>query len=145
MIESTTAIMGLIAVVVGVVSDCDEGSVQYIHSEYVYEICSGISRVIMPYVKLAYIIVRPSMSPLLNRQVVSIYIMRRALSYSIGSNAQTVASSVNAIQITIFNIIYSYIATALTDRENHRTDTEYEDSMISKLFLFQVTTCTLFF
>lgn len=59
--------MGLIAVVVGVVSDCDEGSVQYIHSEYVYEICSGISRVIMPYVKLAYLIVRPSMSRLLNR------------------------------------------------------------------------------
>jgi hypothetical protein len=71
--------------------------------------------------------------------VISIYIMRRALSYSIGSDAQTVASITNAIQITIFNIIYSYIANALTDRENHRTDTEFEDSMVSKLFLFQVT------
>jgi hypothetical protein len=78
-------------------------------------------------------------------KVVSIYIMKRALSHSIGSNAQTVASFVNALQITVFNIIYSYIATALTDRENHRTDTEYEDSMISKLFLFQViiTVCLL--
>ncbi|CAE7679401.1 Ano4, partial [Symbiodinium microadriaticum] len=37
----------------------------------------------------------------------------------------------------VFNFIYSKVADILTARENHRTDTEFEDSMISKLFLFQ--------
>ena len=35
------------------------------------------------------------------------------------------------------NIIYGGIAIRLTDYENHRTDTEYEDSLISKTFVFQ--------
>eukprot|EP01041_Mallomonas_annulata_P010589 gene10589-22100_t len=51
--------------------------------------------------------------------------------------AVTAASIVNAIQIQIFNIIYSFIAEALVRFENHRTETAYEDSLIAKLFLFQ--------
>jgi hypothetical protein len=34
------------------------------------------------------------------------------------------------------NIVYGAVADHLTDRENHRTDTEYEDSLIAKLFMF---------
>ena len=33
--------------------------------------------------------------------------------------------------------VNSIVAAALSLRENHRTDTEYEDALISKLFLFQ--------
>jgi hypothetical protein len=69
--------------------------------------------------------------------VSSIYIMRFYLYGPIGSNASIVASIVNAIQITILNLVYESIAEALTKRENHRTDTEYEDSMIAKTFVFQ--------
>eukprot|EP00604_Paraphysomonas_vestita_P001703 CAMPEP_0174817746 /NCGR_PEP_ID=MMETSP1107-20130205/254_1 /TAXON_ID=36770 /ORGANISM="Paraphysomonas vestita, Strain GFlagA" /LENGTH=652 /DNA_ID=CAMNT_0016028733 /DNA_START=1071 /DNA_END=3029 /DNA_ORIENTATION=+ len=69
--------------------------------------------------------------------VTSIYIIKRALAEPLGSNAQTVASILNSVQISVFNLIYSFVADKLTERENHRTDTEYEDSMISKLFLFQ--------
>eukprot|EP01031_Cornospumella_fuschlensis_P027354 gene27354-33040_t len=70
--------------------------------------------------------------------VVSIYILRYALSSDIGdSNAQTVASICNALQIQIVNYIYSIVANALSERENHRTDTQYEDSMIAKIFIFQ--------
>ena len=47
------------------------------------------------------------------------------------------ASILNSIQITVFNIIYSDVAIQLTDYENHRTDTKYEDSLIAKTFLFQ--------
>ena len=47
------------------------------------------------------------------------------------------ASIANAVQITILNFIYGELATALTHRENHRTDTEYEDSLIAKIFVFQ--------
>ncbi len=43
----------------------------------------------------------------------------------------------NAVQIQILNAIYGYIAIALNDYENHRTDTEYEDALIAKTFMFQ--------
>ena len=69
--------------------------------------------------------------------VASIYILRFHLYSSIGSNASVVASIVNAIEITILNFIYGKVAVKLTKRENHRTDTEYEDSLIAKTFVFQ--------
>jgi hypothetical protein len=47
------------------------------------------------------------------------------------------ASLLNSLQITIFNSIYGEVAIQLTDYENHRTDTKYEDSLIAKTFLFQ--------
>jgi hypothetical protein len=98
----------------------------------------------------------PSLTSPCHVQVVSIYVMRRALSKPLGSGAQTLASIINSVQIMIFNFIYSKVADILTTRENHRwcflateslhlictsprrTDTQFEDSMISKLFLFQV-------
>jgi hypothetical protein len=78
-------------------------------------------------------------------------------SYSDGTASQIgslTASVINAIQITvrsqiwwlfvdslpfvqILNVVYGMVADALTDRENHRTDTQYEDSLIAKLFMFQ--------
>lgn len=70
--------------------------------------------------------------------VVSIYVLRYAVSPDVGdSNAQTIASIANALQIQIINYIYSFVANALAERENHRTNTEFEDSMITKIFLFQ--------
>jgi hypothetical protein len=76
-----------------------------------------------------------------------IYVIRRLLyNTSVGSLSSPVASVMNSVQITVFNIIYSKIADFLTDRENHRTDTTYEDSMIAKLFMFQfVNSYTSFF
>ncbi|GLE06180.1 hypothetical protein PINS_up015391 [Pythium insidiosum] len=47
------------------------------------------------------------------------------------------ASTLNAIQIMVLNNIYSGIAEKLNKYENHRTDTEYEDHLIGKTFLFQ--------
>lgn len=69
--------------------------------------------------------------------VASIYVLRFSLQADIGANASTVASILNTIQITILNSIYQFVATALTDSENHRTDTEYEDNLITKMFMFQ--------
>jgi anoctamin-10/anoctamin-7 len=67
----------------------------------------------------------------------SIYVVRAALAPSMGSDAQTIASVLNAIQIQFFNFVYTLVADALAERENHRTDTEFEDSMVVKLFVFQ--------
>jgi hypothetical protein len=53
--------------------------------------------------------------------VVSIYLMQYQLSKDVNdSDAQTVASVANAVQIQIVNYIYSMVAYALSDRENHR-------------------------
>lgn len=48
-----------------------------------------------------------------------------------------IVSIVNAVQIQVMNMIYGSIAIALNNFENHRTDTEYEDALISKTFIFQ--------
>ena len=48
-----------------------------------------------------------------------------------------VCSILNAIQIQIFNFIYSKLVRKLTDLENHKTDLQYEDSLILKTFVFQ--------
>lgn len=47
------------------------------------------------------------------------------------------ASILNAVQIQVMNYIYTFIATALSENERHRTQTQFEDSMIAKIFLFQ--------
>eukprot|EP01129_Flabellula_baltica_P010422 TRINITY_DN4400_c0_g1_i3.p1 TRINITY_DN4400_c0_g1~~TRINITY_DN4400_c0_g1_i3.p1 ORF type:complete len:602 (-),score=97.09 TRINITY_DN4400_c0_g1_i3:6-1811(-) len=44
---------------------------------------------------------------------------------------------INAVLIIILEKIYRKVAIALNDWENHRTATQYEDHLISKLFLFQ--------
>jgi hypothetical protein len=37
----------------------------------------------------------------------------------------------------VLNAIYGSVAIALNDYENHRTDTQYEDALIAKTFIFQ--------
>ena len=55
--------------------------------------------------------------------------------YSNGSGS-SVVSVLSAIQVIVLNYLYEKKSTELTDMENHRTDTEYEDSLIGKLFAF---------
>jgi hypothetical protein len=69
--------------------------------------------------------------------VAAIYVLRFALESDIGTNASVVASVLNSVQIAVFNVIYGFIAKKLTDFENNRTDSEYQDSMIVKSFCFQ--------
>ena len=51
--------------------------------------------------------------------------------------AGPLASVLNAIQIQIFNYLYQELAFKLTDWENHRTQSAYEQSFVVKSFLFQ--------
>ena len=70
--------------------------------------------------------------------IASIYVIRKVLYESIGFYAaQVVASSLNAIQIAVFNVLYGMAASYLNNWENHRTESEYEDALIAKLFFFQ--------
>ena len=52
--------------------------------------------------------------------------------------ASLVASILNTLFITLFNHIYRVVGVRLTDWENHRTDTEYENALIEKNFAFQL-------
>ena len=52
-------------------------------------------------------------------------------------NGPAVAAVLNAVQIQLMNIVYQRIAESLNDMENHHTDTQYEDNLITKVFLFQ--------
>jgi len=47
-----------------------------------------------------------------------------------------VGGVVNAIVIIVMNLLWKIVATKLTDWENHRTHSEYENNLIFKIFLF---------
>lgn len=65
--------------------------------------------------------------------------VRTILQYSTAVNAWAapLSSVFIAIQIDVLNNWFSKIARRLNDRENYRTDSEYEDALISKAFVFQ--------
>jgi len=70
--------------------------------------------------------------------VASIYVLKFQLTAMFGTSlAGIVAGVANTVQITLLNWAYQHIAIKMTDNENKRTDTEYADSLISKLFIFQ--------
>jgi hypothetical protein len=72
--------------------------------------------------------------------VASIYVIRSKLLDIVDQGiVGVVVGIINAIQIYIFNYLYGIAATALAERENHRTETEFEDSLIGKFFSFQVS------
>lgn len=56
------------------------------------------------------------------------------MDFNIGS---FLTSILTAFTIEITNWLYEKLALLLNDIENHRTDTAYEDALISKVFLFQ--------
>lgn len=75
--------------------------------------------------------------------VSGLYIMRWQLSdkliYFGIDFAGPAASLCNAVQIQVFNIIYKHLAIRFTEAENHKTQTQYENSLVFKIFMFQFT------
>ena len=47
-----------------------------------------------------------------------------------------IASFINSFQIVVGNMLFDIAASSLTEYENHRTDTEYEDNLVYKTFSF---------
>jgi hypothetical protein len=75
--------------------------------------------------------------------VSALYIMRWQLSdklvYFGIDFAGPIASLGIAAQIQVFNIIYKQLAIRFTEAENHKTQTQYENSLVLKIFMFQFT------
>ena len=53
----------------------------------------------------------------------------------LGKYSRIVGSSLNAIAIIILSKIYNGVAKVLTEWENHRTQTEYENALVTKYLL----------
>ena len=67
-----------------------------------------------------------------------IFVLRFYINDRIGpSEASYVASAMTTALILIMNTIYQTVAKKLTDHGNHRTDTQYEDALSAKIFVFQ--------
>ena len=49
----------------------------------------------------------------------------------------SIAAIINGVSIAVLNVLYGIVARKLTEWENHRTNTEFEDNLSSKLFMFQ--------
>jgi hypothetical protein len=64
------------------------------------------------------------------------FLNERVSDDQVKSDGSSVTSIGSAIQIVVLKMIYGQIAENLTEHENHRTETEFEDSLIVKLFAF---------
>lgn len=61
------------------------------------------------------------------------YVTIPGIRFNCGS---TIASFANAIAIMVMGELFTDLARSMTDAENHRTETAYEDSLIAKTFFF---------
>jgi hypothetical protein len=52
--------------------------------------------------------------------------------------ASDIVSMYQAVQITILSTVFEVVARILNDWENHRTEIDHEDSLIFKIFLFEM-------
>jgi len=73
--------------------------------------------------------------------VVGMFIFRyilRTKTFPDNANASKIIGGIcNSVQIQIFNQVYGKVVFALNEYENHRTDTEYENALIAKSFMFK--------
>mmetsp|Transcript_29529 Transcript_29529/g.38811 ORF Transcript_29529/g.38811 Transcript_29529/m.38811 type:complete len:1302 (-) Transcript_29529:420-4325(-) len=68
-----------------------------------------------------------------------VYWLENFLVYDVGlSWGSDVGSVVSVIQIEILSRVYTVVVEWMNERENHRTETSYEDSLITKTLLFQM-------
>lgn len=75
--------------------------------------------------------------------VIAVYPLIDSMSYSnVKLLISMSAATLNLTAIVILNKIYGYVAIWLTNLERPRTQTDFEDSYIFKMFLFQVRKAT---
>jgi anoctamin-10/anoctamin-7 len=68
--------------------------------------------------------------------VVSIFILRREMR-KLGTRGLIITSVINAVQIQVLNFVYALVANQLNNWENHRTQSDWENALIAKTFLFK--------
>lgn len=66
-----------------------------------------------------------------------IFLYRASLRAQHNKYGNLICAMINAVQIRVMNIIYGKIAVLMSDWENHETETQYNDNLAVKLFLFK--------
>jgi len=69
--------------------------------------------------------------------VVGIFILRKFLTEWNSQFGSYLTAVINAVQIHILNYVYRRISVILNDYENHRTESQYENALIAKNFVFK--------
>jgi len=69
--------------------------------------------------------------------IFGIFVYRAILLANGDTFGPMVCAILNSIQIKVFNFVYDMLAVKLNNWENYRTETEYEDALILKLFAYQ--------
>ncbi|OMJ79321.1 hypothetical protein SteCoe_20704 [Stentor coeruleus] len=69
--------------------------------------------------------------------IATIFIYRRVVAKMYPTYGMLLCASINAFQIKIMNFIYRAVARKINDWENYEFDSEYNDSLALKLYLFQ--------
>jgi len=79
--------------------------------------------------------------------MLTVILLKNELLKQMGAPGATIGGVVNSMAVILLNLIYIQIAHTMNDYENHQTQTQYEDMLIMKLFLFQFanTFFTIFF
>ncbi|XP_071950659.1 anoctamin-7-like isoform X2 [Antedon mediterranea] len=85
---------------------------------------------------MASLVIASAISVILYRLIMS-YLFRDGSSVEQLLYASLMSTILNSTCIMTLGKIYEYVAYKLTDWENHRTQTMYEDALIIKLFAFQ--------
>ncbi|XP_033099885.1 anoctamin-7-like isoform X2 [Anneissia japonica] len=85
---------------------------------------------------MASLVVASAISVILYRLIMS-YLFRDGSSIEQLLYASLTSTVLNSACIMTLGKVYEYVAYKLTDWENHRTQTMYEDALIIKLFAFQ--------
>ena len=67
----------------------------------------------------------------------SMVLVVHSMGESAGLFITVTAASINLVFILIFNVIYDLIAIWITEKELHRTQTSYDNSLIVKIYVFQ--------
>jgi len=76
-----------------------------------------------------------------------VILIKQKMKDKFGAMGGSVGGGVNAVTVLILNSVYNGIAYHWTNHENHQTKTQYDDSLIVKLFLFEFVNsfATIFF
>jgi hypothetical protein len=71
--------------------------------------------------------------------VIGIMVYKLNISRNPNPEAWVLASAgvINAVVIGVLNVLYGFLAKGLNEWENHRTQTDYDDQLIAKTFMFQ--------
>ncbi|XP_059169358.1 anoctamin-7-like isoform X2 [Physella acuta] len=92
----------------------------------------------MVFIVMVIVVIASVISVIIYRVIISIDYCPTMSNQACFVLTTIVSSVLNAVSIIILGLIYDKLAVMFTDWENHRTQTDYNDSLILKVFTFKL-------